>query len=155
MKIGMTRGTKRILDLGRRQDAGLDATLVAGIDEAIDGSIEETVSQLVHSMPCGEGTLQFFIDADIDKIILGASFLTKVMAIDAQSMSIYGVPETKRTQHQGLASKGFDAREVVDMDLLEGIQIIRVVDAGAGSTLYLLDHGWNILLTDEECDLCY
>ncbi|WP_298846981.1 hypothetical protein [uncultured Salinicola sp.] len=155
MKIGMTRGTKRMLDIGRRHDGKLDATLLARIDEELDGSSEDTITAMIHSMPCGDATLQFFLEADMDKVTLAVTYLTTILAIDAHSMTIHGVPETKRTQHQARASAGFDAREVVDMELLDGVRITRVVDAGAGSTLYLLDHEWNLLLTHEEADLCY
>ena len=60
MKIGMTRGTKRILDLGRAADKDLDGTLIAGANEALGGSIEEEITEMIHSMPLGEATLQFF-----------------------------------------------------------------------------------------------
>lgn len=155
MKIGMTRGTRRMLDLGRRHNTGLDATLLARIDEELDASSEDTVTAMIHSMPCGDATLQFFLEADMDKVTLAVTYLTAILAIDAHSMTIHGVPETKRTQHQAKASTGFDSREVVDMDLLDGIRITRVVDAGAGSTMYLFDHEWNLPLTEEEADLCY
>lgn len=155
MKIGMTRGTKRLLDLGRKSDLDLDAALIAGIDKAIDGSIDEKITDLIHFIPLGEATLQFFLEADMDKVMLAASYVTPVLAIDASSMSVHAVPETKRVQHQAKASTGFPAREVVDTELLEGVEVIRVVDAGGDITMYLLDHEWNLPLTDEESDLCY
>ena len=155
MNIGMTRGTKRILDLGRAADKNLDETLIAGTDEAMDGSSEEEITEMIHSMSLGEATLQFFLEADMDKVTIAATYLTPVLAIDARSMSIHAVPETKRVEHQAKASTGFPAREVVDTELLEGVEIIRVVDAGEGVTMYLLDHEWNLPLTDEESDLCY
>jgi len=155
MKIGMTRGTKRILDLGRAADRNLDKTLIDGVDEVINGSSEEEITEMIHSMPLGEATLQFFLEADMDKVMIAATYLTPVLAIDARSMSIHAVPETKRVQHQARATAGFPAREVVDTELLEGVQVIRVVDVGEGITMYLLDHEWNLPLTDEEADLCY
>ena len=154
MKIGMTRGTRRMLDLGRKNDAELDATPLARIDEEINSSSEEEITAMIHFMPYGEGTLQFFLEADMDKITLAVTYITTVLAIDAQSMSIHGVPETKRTQHHALASDGFDARKVVDIELLDGVQIIRVVNAGGGVTMYLLGHEWSLPLTEEESDLC-
>ena len=96
MKIGMTRGTKRLLDLGRKSDLDLDAALIAGIDKAIDGSIDEKITDLIHFIPLGEATLQFFLEADMDKVMLAASYVTPVLAIDASSMSVHAVPETKR-----------------------------------------------------------
>ena len=155
MKIGMTRGSKRILDLGRAADENLDETLIAGADEAIDGSSEEEITEMIHSMPLGEATLQVFLEADMDKVPIAATYLTPVLAIDARSMSIHAVPETKRIQHQAMALTGFPAREVVDTELLEGVEVIRVVDAGEGITMYLLDHEWNLPLTEEESDLCW
>ena len=154
MKIGMTRGTRRILDLGRKGDPGLDAVLVARIDEEMNASSEETITEMIHSMPYGEATLQFFIEADMDKVMLAASYLTPVLAIDAQSMSVHAVPETKRVEHRTKASTGFPAREVVDTELLEGVDIIRVVDAGGDVTMYLFDQAWCLHLSEEESDLC-
>lgn len=149
LNLDMTRGTKRILELARKHDPGIDQKLMAEVNEAMDESIEDHIFSEVGTVELPSAMLRFYVDASVDHAALKASYMTPILAIEYDSMSIMNVPETKRIQHLERANKGFPAREVVDIDLLDGVEVIRVVNAtepqdnAMTTTLYLLSHEWS------------
>ena len=159
LKLSMTSGTISILELALKHRPSLENEIDDAITDAMDESIEDHIFEEIAEVAVPGATIRFYVDASVDHLMLKGSYLTDILAIEYDSMSIVNVPEAKIVQHQERANEGFPAKEVVDIELLDGIDVIRVVtgkdhENGNTHTTYLLSHNWSYQHSQEEIQKC-